>query len=95
MRYFGRRTPALRRSAIHGFYEGGFLGSINCSGVLIAFFIEDLGAVSLAGGDVSLVDSEALALLRAGVLEGEYYETTNEDHELIGYTMWMPPGRDV
>lgn len=71
------------------------LGSINHSGVLIAFFIEDLGAVSLAGGDVSLMEFEALALLRAGVLAGEYYEATNDEGELIGYTMWMPPGREM
>jgi len=58
-------------------------------------FIEDLGAVSLAGGDVSLMNFEVLAILRAGVLDGEYYEATNDEGELIGYTMWMPPGREM
>jgi len=55
----------------------------------------NLGAVSLAGGDVSLMKFEALALLRAGVHSGEYYEATNKEGELIGYTMWMPPGQEM
>ncbi|KDR85991.1 hypothetical protein GALMADRAFT_397715 [Galerina marginata CBS 339.88] len=55
----------------------------------------NLGAVSLAGGDVSLMKFEALALLRAGVHSGEYYEASNEEGELIGYTMWMPPGQEM
>ncbi|KAJ3511538.1 hypothetical protein NLJ89_g4046 [Agrocybe chaxingu] len=38
---------------------------------------------------------QALALLRAGVLSGEYYEATNEEGELVGYTMWMPPGQEM
>lgn len=41
------------------------------------------------------MEFEALALLRAGVLAGEYYEASNEEGELIGYTMWMPPGREM
>jgi hypothetical protein len=41
------------------------------------------------------MEFEALALFRAGVLAGEYYEASNEEGELIGYTMWMPPGREM
>ncbi|KAF9476014.1 hypothetical protein BDN70DRAFT_882975 [Pholiota conissans] len=55
----------------------------------------NLGAVSLAGGDISLMPLQALALLRAGALAGEYYEATNEEGEMIGYTMWMPPGQEM
>lgn len=38
---------------------------------------------------------EALAILRAGVHSGEYYEATNDKGELVGYTMWMPPGNEI
>ncbi|KAF8195072.1 hypothetical protein BJ912DRAFT_1085952 [Pholiota molesta] len=55
----------------------------------------NLGAVSLAGGEISLMTCQALALLRAGALAGEYYEATNEEGEMIGYTMWMPPGQEM
>jgi hypothetical protein len=54
-----------------------------------------LGAVSLAGGEIALMTCQALALLRAGALAGEYYEATNEEGEMIGYTMWMPPGQEM
>lgn len=40
------------------------------------------------------MEFQALALLRSGVLDGEYYEATDDEGELIGYTMWMPPGRE-
>lgn len=56
---------------------------------------KDLGAVSLAGGEISLMKYEALAILRAGVHSGEYYEATNENGELVGYTIWMPPGKEI
>ncbi|KAF8167192.1 hypothetical protein B0H34DRAFT_680726 [Crassisporium funariophilum] len=55
----------------------------------------DLGAISLSGGDTSLIRLQAKALLRAGALVGEYYEATNADGELVGYTMWMPPGEEM
>lgn len=55
----------------------------------------DLGAVSLAGGEIPLMKFEALAILRAGVHCGEYYEATNDEGDLIGYTMWMPPGQMI
>ena len=38
---------------------------------------------------------EVLAILRVGVLDREYYEATDDEGELIGYTMWMPPGREM
>ncbi|KAF9562254.1 hypothetical protein CPC08DRAFT_706773 [Agrocybe pediades] len=55
----------------------------------------NLGAVSLAGGEVSLMNLEALALLRAGVHSGEYYEATDDQDALVGYTLWMPPGKEM
>ncbi|PPQ89987.1 hypothetical protein CVT25_009627 [Psilocybe cyanescens] len=56
---------------------------------------QDQGAISLSGGDKSLMKLQALAMLRAGILAGEYYTATNQEGKLIGYTLWMPPGRDI
>ncbi|CAA7265027.1 unnamed protein product [Cyclocybe aegerita] len=56
---------------------------------------DNLGAISLAGGEDSLMPLQALALLRAGVHSGEYYEASNEQGELVGYTLWMPPGQEM
>ena len=38
---------------------------------------------------------QAAAMLRAGALAGEYYTATNEDGEIVGYTLWMPPGQEL
>lgn len=56
---------------------------------------QDQGAISLSGGDKSLMKLQALAMLRAGILAGEYYTATNQEGKLIGYTLWMPPGREI
>ncbi|KIM38175.1 hypothetical protein M413DRAFT_447938 [Hebeloma cylindrosporum] len=69
---------------------------LRCAAALFTDLMKtNLGAISLAGGDVSLMEFEALALLRAGVLDGEYYEATDDEGALIGYTMWMPPAREM
>lgn len=38
---------------------------------------------------------QGLALLRVGSLYGEYYEATDEEGTLLGFTMWMPPGQEM
>jgi len=38
---------------------------------------------------------QALAILRAGAMAGEYYIATNPAGEQIGYTLWMPPGQEM
>lgn len=58
-------------------------------------YFQDQGAISLSGGDSSLVRLQALAMLRAGALAGEYYIATNPAGEQIGYTLWMPPGQEM
>jgi len=55
----------------------------------------DNAAISLAGGDFSLIKLQAAAMLRAGALAGEFYTATNENGEIIGYTLWMPPGQEI
>ncbi|EFI28762.1 hypothetical protein CC1G_13788 [Coprinopsis cinerea okayama7 len=56
---------------------------------------EDRSVLSLLGGDLSLVSYMIGAMLRAGALEGEYYVATDEAGKLVGYTMWMPPGKQL
>ncbi|TFK42238.1 hypothetical protein BDQ12DRAFT_645786 [Crucibulum laeve] len=65
----------------------------------VALFVDlmkdDNAALSLSGGDLSLVDPMARAILLAGAIDGEYYSATNEEGELVGFTMWMPPGQEL
>ena len=58
-------------------------------------YFQDKGTISLSGGDTSLMRLQALAMLRAGALTGEYYIATNPSGEQIGYTLWMPPGQEM
>ena len=52
--------------------------------------------LSLVGGDGSLIPDMTRAILKAGIYAaGEYYIATNEDGEIVGYTMWMPPGQEI
>ncbi|KAF9528138.1 hypothetical protein CPB83DRAFT_894624 [Crepidotus variabilis] len=56
----------------------------------------DTGVLALTGGEISLVAVMALSILRAGALAGgEFYTATNEEGEIIGFTLWMPPGQDM
>ncbi|KAF9476013.1 hypothetical protein BDN70DRAFT_923586 [Pholiota conissans] len=55
----------------------------------------DRGAISISGGDRSLVRLQALTMLRACSLRGEYYTATNTDQELVGFAAWTPPGQDM
>ncbi|TFK18154.1 hypothetical protein FA15DRAFT_273443 [Coprinopsis marcescibilis] len=55
----------------------------------------DISVLSLVGNELELIPVMIEAMLRAGALEGEYYTATNEEGVLVGYAMWMPPGRDL
>ena len=50
---------------------------------------------SLVGGDLTQVGPLGRAMLRAGILSGEYYEATNEKDGLVGFLMVMPAGQDL
>jgi len=56
---------------------------------------DNQGAISLSGGDKSLMKLQALAILRGAAFGGEYYTATTPEGELIGYTLWMPPGQEL
>ncbi|KAH9838985.1 uncharacterized protein C8Q71DRAFT_703475, partial [Rhodofomes roseus] len=49
---------------------------------------------SLVGGETTLLGSMARSMIKAAVLvAGEYYPALDENGELAGYALWMPPGR--
>jgi len=54
----------------------------------------DLALVSLTGGDPNLRYPLACAMIRACALEGEFY-IAREDDELVGFCLWMPPGKQI
>ncbi|KDR85989.1 hypothetical protein GALMADRAFT_132605 [Galerina marginata CBS 339.88] len=69
---------------------------INISADLFCDLMKDnQGAISLSGGDKSLMKLQALAIIRAGAFAGEYYTATNSDGEVVGYALWMPPGKEL
>lgn len=36
------------------------------------------------------------AMIRACILEGEFYTATEEDTDtLLGFAVWMPPGHEI
>lgn len=61
---------------------------------LVTFFI-DQGAASLVGGDTDLLRSQAVAMIRAGVLSGEFYVAQTSTGDVAGFTLWMPPGQEM
>ncbi|PPR06250.1 hypothetical protein CVT24_000922 [Panaeolus cyanescens] len=56
---------------------------------------DDQAAISLCGGDTSLFKLQIRAMVKAAVLDGEFYTATNEEGRLIGYSIWMPPGQEM
>ncbi|OBZ75628.1 hypothetical protein A0H81_04828 [Grifola frondosa] len=65
----------------------------------VALFVlcmkDDLAAISLCGGDISLLGLQARAILQAGIFAGEYYAATDENGNILAFTMWMPPGQEM
>jgi hypothetical protein len=55
-----------------------------------------MAALSLSGGEAALIPEMARAILKAGIFAaGEYYTATNDKGEIVGFTMWMPPGQEM
>jgi len=65
----------------------------------VAIFVHlmqnDLCALSLCDDDISLMPVMIRATICALSLDGECYGAFNSDHELVGYTFWMPPGKGL
>lgn len=57
---------------------------------------EDIAVLCLSGADTALIPDLARAMIKAGIYAaGEYYLATDENGEIVGYTMWMPPGQEM
>ncbi|KAI0831695.1 hypothetical protein BC628DRAFT_1310791, partial [Trametes gibbosa] len=46
---------------------------------------------SMSGGDISIFPLQARAMIREGIIWGEFW-TAEEDGELVGFMTWTPPG---
>ncbi|KAA1473736.1 hypothetical protein DENSPDRAFT_840216 [Dentipellis sp. KUC8613] len=70
-----------------------------CTTIFTELMKDDIAIISLCGGDPSLLPLMSGAMLRAGARFGEFYTATSTEPEaqgrVVGYTMWMPPGRDL
>lgn len=52
--------------------------------------------MSLVGGDKTLLGPMVRSMIKAALhAAGEFYPALDENGELIGYALWMPPGRDL
>ncbi|KZT03169.1 uncharacterized protein LAESUDRAFT_729408 [Laetiporus sulphureus 93-53] len=57
---------------------------------------EDPLAVSLVVGDRSLISSMARAMIKPiALVVGDMYTATDESGKLAGFTLWLPPGRNL
>ncbi|KAF9809179.1 hypothetical protein IEO21_07516 [Rhodonia placenta] len=51
-------------------------------------------AVALTGGDISLLPVLARAMIKPIALQiGDMYTATDENGKVVGFQMWVPPGR--
>ncbi|KAH9928900.1 uncharacterized protein B0H18DRAFT_999285 [Fomitopsis serialis] len=55
----------------------------------------DLAAISICGGDQSLIGPMARAMILAATLGGEIYAATEEGGAIVGCAVWMPPGQEL
>ncbi|KZT63703.1 hypothetical protein DAEQUDRAFT_733533 [Daedalea quercina L-15889] len=56
----------------------------------------DNATVSLVGGDKSLVGLMIRSMIKAALhAAGEFYPALDANDKLVGYALWMPPGRDL
>lgn len=55
-----------------------------------------VAVLSLSGGEPALIPDLARATLKAGIFAaGEFYTATNDEGDIVGFTMWMPPGQEL
>lgn len=57
--------------------------------------ILDLSAISICGGDQSLIGPMARAMIAAATLGGAIYAATVDNGDVVGYAVWMPPGQEL
>ena len=49
----------------------------------------------MCGGDKSLIGPMIRAMVCAATLGGEIYNAVDEGNAVVGYAVWMPPGKDL
>ena len=49
----------------------------------------------MTGGDLTLIGHMARAMICAATLGGEIYAATEHPGEVVGYAVWMPPGKEL
>ncbi|KIK02520.1 hypothetical protein K443DRAFT_131791 [Laccaria amethystina LaAM-08-1] len=57
----------------------------------VAIFV----ALMKTRADPALMDPMARCMLRAGIHSGEFYTATDKTGEVIGFSLWMPPGEEL
>ncbi|EPS99788.1 hypothetical protein FOMPIDRAFT_87425 [Fomitopsis schrenkii] len=76
----GRHVSAQQLDA----FEAIFVININ----------DDPAAISMCGGNRSLIGPMARAMIRAATLGGEIY-AASKAARIVGYAVWMPPGQEL
>ena len=56
---------------------------------------QDIAVLSLRGGEANLIYYMTRAMILACTLDGDYYTAVNEENELVGFCLWMPPGKVI
>ncbi|EPS93640.1 hypothetical protein FOMPIDRAFT_1026458 [Fomitopsis schrenkii] len=57
---------------------------------------DDNAGISLVGGEKALLGPMVNSMIKAALhAAGEFYPALDENGELVGYALWMPPGRDL
>lgn len=51
--------------------------------------------ISLTAGNPTLVAPMARSIIRAGALAGEVYLATDQKDGVVGFSVWMSPGKDM
>ena len=63
---------------------------------ILTLHIQAVAVLSLSGGEPTLIPDLARATLKAGIFAaGEFYTATNDEGDIVGFTMWMPPGQEL
>lgn len=63
--------------------------------ICVALMETNVAAISLSGADPALMDPMVRCTLRACVHSGEFYTATDKTGEVIGFSLWMPPGQEL
>ncbi|KAF8514997.1 hypothetical protein JB92DRAFT_2811135 [Gautieria morchelliformis] len=66
-----------------------------CANLFAMLMKDNTAPLSLCGGEASLIYYLARGMILACALDGEYYIALNEENDLAGFCLWMPPGKVI